>query len=206
MKTRFDDHVRLARGLFSVSSLWLGPKDLLYVRGAGILMPFSQDYIRFDLERIRSLAVAKTRTGLVLNVVYGTVAAIAAIIAGLAWWQAIDASDDDFQVLWGMLAAPASLGFLVSLGLFAVNLALGPTCLFQVHTATRIERLRPVRRLRVAARVMEALGPALAAAQSHPGGAAAPDGIGVAPAGAAGEASTVAASSPEATGQVAMDL
>ncbi|MFN0126344.1 MAG: hypothetical protein ACKV19_06635 [Verrucomicrobiales bacterium] len=168
MKRRFDDYQRLARGVFGVSSLWLGPTDMLYVRGVGVFLPFAEEYIRFELDRIGSLAVVKTRVGLALNIIYGLFFIAAGGIGGSAAWQAYQAAGPEPRVLWSILSIP----FLILAGLAAVllvtNLALGPTCRFQVQTATRIERLRPVRRLRVARRVLDALAPALAAAQNPP--------------------------------------
>lgn len=168
MKRRFDDYRRLARGVFGVSSLWLGPNDMLYVRGVGVFLPFAEEYIRFELDRIGSLAVVKTRVGLVLNVIYGVVFLAAGSIGGSAAWQAYQAAGPEPRVLWSILGVPFLMLAGLAAVLLAVNLALGPTCRFQVQTATRIERLRPVRRLRVARRVLDALAPALAAAQNSP--------------------------------------
>jgi len=168
MKRRFDSYERLARGLFGVSSVWLGPKDLLYVRGTGVLLPFSEEYLRFELERIQSAAVVKTRTGLVLNVVYGGLAMVLGGLGGVALWQAGSAGDE-LAGLFYVLAYPLFVLAAVALVLFLVNLVLGPTCHFQVQTATRLERLRAVRRLRAARRVLAQLIPAVLAAQGGVG-------------------------------------
>jgi len=160
MKKRFDEYTRLARGLFGVSSLWLGPNDLLYVRGTGVLMPFAEEYVRFELGRIRSAAMVNTRTGLVLNIVYGTLALISGVPGAIAVWQLVSGVDDDIEIVLYILATPLLLLAAVAMVLFFINFALGPTCHFQIQTATRIERLRPVRRVRVARRVLARLMPA----------------------------------------------
>lgn len=167
MKRRFDEYDRLARGLFGVSSLWLSPKDVLYVRGTGVLLPFAEDYIRFDLARIQSAAIVKTRTGMVLNLVFGGLALVLGGLGTVALLQALSAGGD-IVVLFYALSFPTLALATVFLVLFLINLALGPTCHFQLQTATRLERVRPVRRLRVARRVLARLTPVLQAAQVGP--------------------------------------
>lgn len=169
MKRRFDDYSRLARGLFGASSLWLGPKDLLSVRGSGVLLPFVEDYCRFELERIQSAAIIKTRTGLVLNLVYGGLALLMASLGGAAIWQGMTGGGTAEPIFYA-LAIPLVLVATVSLVLFIINFALGPTCHFQIQTATRVERIRSVRRLRSARRVLARLTPALLAAQGPASG------------------------------------
>ena len=169
MKRRFDDYDRLARGLFGVSSLWLGPRDVLYVRGTGVLLPFAEEYVRFDLARIQSAAIVKTRTGLVLNLAFGGLALVLGGLGAVSLLQALSAGGD-IVVLYYALAFPTLALAAVFLVLFLVNLALGPTCHFQLQTATRVERLRPVRRLRPARRVLARLTPVLVAAQAEAGG------------------------------------
>jgi hypothetical protein len=165
MKRRFDDYTRLARGLFGVSSLWLGPTHLLSVRGTGVLVPFVQAYRRYELDRIQAVSVVRTRTGLVLNLVYGALVLGFGGVGGAAWWQAV-AVGGRFQELLYAVAVPSLLVGGLGLVLLVINCALGPTCHFQLHTATRIERLRPLRRLRAARRVLAQLTPVLLAAQS----------------------------------------
>lgn len=166
MRRRFDDYERLARGLFGVSSLWLSPRDVLYVRGTGVLLPFAEEYIRFDLTCIQSAAVVKTRTGLVLNLAFGGLALALGSLGTVALLRALSASGD-IVVLYYAVALPALALAAVLLVLFLVNVALGPTCRFQLQTATRLERLRPLRRLRPARRVLARLLPALAQAQAE---------------------------------------
>ena len=153
MKRRFDDYTRLARGLFGASSLWLGPKDILSVRGSGVLLPFVEEYCRFELDRIQSAAVVKTRTGLVLNLIYGGLALLMGGLGGAAVWQGMTGGGTAEPFFYA-LAVPLLLVATVALVLFIINFALGPTCHFQLQTATRVERIRSVRRLRAARRLL----------------------------------------------------
>jgi len=170
MKRRFNDYTRLARGIFGVSSLWLGPRDILYVRGTGVLLAFTEEYIRFELDGIRSVAVVKTYTGRVLNAVYGLLAAVLGIIGGIGLWHLIQEGTDgvaEFALV--VLVAPSLFVAAIATILLLINLALGPTCHFQIQSATRIERVRPVRRLRTARRVLAHLGSAVGSAQAATG-------------------------------------
>jgi len=166
MKRHFDDYTRLARGLFGVSSLWLGPRDLLYVRGSGVLLAYAEQYLRFELDRIQSASVVRTRTGMVLNLLYGSLALVFGGLGGVLLWQA-GGQAGGARVFLQILAGTSAVVSLLGLALLAVNWALGPTCLFQLQTATRIERLRPLRRLRPARRVLAQLSPLLLAAQEN---------------------------------------
>lgn len=173
MKRRFDDYERLARGLFGVSSLWLGPHDLLYVRGTGVLLPFVEEYLRFETSRIQSAAIVRTRTGMVLNLIFGAPAVALGVAGALALRQA-GAAIGDAVFLFYALAVPALGLAAVCLVLLVINLALGPTCRFQIQTATRVAHVRPLRRLRPARRVLAQLAPVLASAQA--GGPEGPQG------------------------------
>jgi hypothetical protein len=167
VKRRFDSYVRLARGIFGVSSVWLGPHDLLYVRGTGVLLPFTEDYVRFELHRIQSVAIMRTKTGMLLNAMYGGLSLVLGGLGGAALWQS--AREGQSEVLSGMLsflAVSLFLGAGLAFLLLVINVALGPTCLFVVQSATRQERLRAVRRVRTARRVLQQMHPVVLAVQS----------------------------------------
>ena len=164
MKRQFDDYTRLARGIFGVSSLWLGPKDILYVRGVGVGVPFVEEYLRFELDRIQSVSFVKTSTGMVLNLIYGTAALVSAGLGGAAVAQAV-ATQGGVQVFLTVLAVPLLLLATVAVALLIINVVLGPTCQFQLQTATKIQRIRPSGRTRTARRVLAQLAPAVLAAQ-----------------------------------------
>jgi hypothetical protein len=165
MKRRFEGYERLARGLFGVSSLWLGPDDLLYVRGTGVLLPFVEEYLRFDPARIQSATIVRTRTGMVLNLAFG-VPALVLVGAGTLVLRQAWASDGDRATVFYALAVPAFGLAAVCLLLLLINLALGPTCRFQIQTAARVTPVRPLGRLRPARRVLARLIPVVAAAQA----------------------------------------
>ena len=71
MKKAFGEYKRLARGAFSCSSLWAGKEHLLYVRGTGFLVPFSEDYQRVRYRDVQATTVARTKGWLVMNLVSG---------------------------------------------------------------------------------------------------------------------------------------
>jgi hypothetical protein len=172
MKTRFDNYRRLARGLFSCSSLWVSESNVLYVCGAGVLLPFAEEYHRFDLRRIQSVSLVRTYTGLVLSVIFivillgfGGVAAVALVNAA--------GSQDLEEFLYYLVGVPSAVLSLLALGLLIVNILLGPTCQFQIQTPARLQRVRSVRRMRVGRRVLAELAPMLTRAQGVSG--ASPD-------------------------------
>lgn len=165
MKREFDGYRRLTRGIFGASSLWLGSHDVLYVRGSGVWLPFNEEYLRFSLTKLQSASLVKTRTGLVLNLVFGFFALITGTSSALLISQALDHIGPE-QAVYVIMAIPSSVLALVFLTLFIVNLALGPTCVLQLQTATRLEKIRAARRLRTARRVLAELAPAITDAQT----------------------------------------
>jgi hypothetical protein len=60
LKAFTDNYQRLARDLFGLSSLWLGKDHLVYVKGTGFLVPFTEEYKRFRLSEIQAVNVART--------------------------------------------------------------------------------------------------------------------------------------------------
>jgi hypothetical protein len=167
MTRRFDDYHRLARGLWSCSSLWLGQANVLYVHGTGVLLPFKEEYHRFDLRRIQAVAVVPTHTGWVLSLIFGFLAFGVGGVGWLALFSAGAASGVE-EVLLQLAGWPAAAVGAIGLVLLVVNLILGPTCRFQIQTATRRQSIRACRRLRVARRALAQLAPALAHAQGAP--------------------------------------
>ena len=43
-----------------MSSLWLGEDHLGYVRGTGLMMPYSEEYKRYRYSDIQAVSIAKT--------------------------------------------------------------------------------------------------------------------------------------------------
>lgn len=163
MKTRFGDYVRLARGFFGCSSVWRGNGHYLYVKGSGFLLPFSEEYYRFEFLKIQSVAATRTSRGTIWSIFCGVGALIfgaltAASIAG------VDGSPSD-PVLY-FLAGVLGISALVCLAVIAVNIVLGPTCVFRIQTAVRSENLRPLSRWRAAREVLSSMQAEIELAQS----------------------------------------
>jgi len=167
MKKQFGPYRRLGRGFFGCSSLWVAETHLLYVKGMGPVLPFSEEYQRYELDRLRGVALVKTKTGLILNCIFGAVLLGCAALAAAAVLAASHFLAERSFFLYFAASAFGAVA-LVSLVLLVVNTALGPTCLFQVQTPVRIERIRALRRYRPARRALTELGPALARLQSTP--------------------------------------
>jgi hypothetical protein len=140
VKSFHENYRRLARDPLGLSSLWLGGDHLVYVKGSGFLMPFSEEYRRFRLSEIQALSVAKTsRIGLGLLFLGGVIggALPASLILLLA------------ESLGGVAAFFVSVFLLIALlaaGLLLRHLVLGPTCLCELQTRLSRERLRPLNR------------------------------------------------------------
>ncbi len=168
MKKAFGPYRRLARGLFSCSSLWLAADHLLYVRGTGVLVPFAETYLRWPLAKVTAITLRPTAAGKWWNAGYGVVAAIflgmALMMVSMIASAGGPGADVAGWVVGCMTAAPGVL----ALVLLGINMALGPTCEFVIHTPGRLDPIRAVRRLRSAERMLAGLAPVLAAAQVQP--------------------------------------
>ena len=130
-------------------TLYLAPDHLLYVSSTG----FSESYRRFYYRDIHSVTVRKTATGLLFNVLSGTLLFLCLVGAlstgGAAGW-----------IGWGISAA-------LCVTLLLINVLRGPTCVCDIHTAVQSRRLYSVNRLRRAARLLAVLRPLLLAAQGQ---------------------------------------
>ena len=152
MKRQFGEYVRIARGLFGCSSLWRGQSHYLYVRGNGFLFPLTEQYFRFEFQKIQSAAATRTHTARWWCLAAGVGAGLSRSLAAAAF-ASIDLSPSDpvFRFFGACLAAAAAGCLLV---IFA-NLLLGPTCVFQIQTAVQRERIRPLRRWKRATAVLQ---------------------------------------------------
>ena len=88
MKRRFGEYVRITRGFFGCSSLWRGDGHYLYVKGMGVVLPFTEEYYRFEFLKIQSIVVTQTGGGMLWSLLCGSCALVsggvaAACIAGL---------------------------------------------------------------------------------------------------------------------------
>lgn len=140
MKAFSDSYRCLAKDTLGLSSLWLGEDDLVYVKGSGFFMPFTEEYKRFRLGEIQSFSVAKgSRTGLTLLYValFLFAASIAGVIAGFS---------ESYRIVTILMLSFFSAGALGALALLVRHLILGPVCVCDVQTRLTKERLRPLRR------------------------------------------------------------
>ncbi len=152
MKKQFGEYQRLARGAFGCSSLWQGGDHLLYVRGSGFLIPFSEEYLRFRYRDIQALVIVGTSGRWVSAILYAIglllFGALSVLILSLM-------KAGEFAPLVVTLLFPFPLAMLFLL-LFVRTLILGQRCIVEVQTSLKKERFRMLTRLPLARRVTEA--------------------------------------------------
>jgi hypothetical protein len=140
VKAFSDKYQPLAKDLFGLSSLWLGEDHLVYVKGSGFLLPFTEEYKRFRLSEIQAVNVAKTsRTGWILLYLFGL------LLASLVVTLILVLADSMSPITVIGLSLGFAFGF-ISLGLLARHLILGPTCICDIQTRLSRERIRPLNR------------------------------------------------------------
>lgn len=140
MKAFTDTYQRLARDLFGLSSLWLGEGHLVYVKGTGFLVPFTEEYKRFRLSEIQAVNVARTsRIGFSLLYLFGL------LLASLVVTLLLVLSETMRPITVVALSFCFAMG-LVSLALLVRHLILGPTCVCDIQTRLSRERIRPLNR------------------------------------------------------------
>ncbi len=180
VKTEFDEYQRIGKGFLGKSSLWMGQDHLLYVKGAGLGLPFREEYRRFRYQDIQAFATLRTSgmwglgtvffIGLLINI---------AIAYGIL---AVRDPDSNFGLIWTLIL-PLPLG-LLSLILLVRNFLLGPRCICNLQTALKTERLEPLSRLRGAEQALNQLGARIHEHQSNLtrlGGSVVPDEVSLAP-------------------------
>ncbi len=153
MKKQFGEYQRLARGVFGCSSLWRGGDHLLYVRGKGFLIPFSEEYLRIRFADIQALVIVGTSGRLLSGILYGLGALLFGGLCGLIMSLR---EPGELGPLVIMLLFPLPL-VLLCLVLFVRTLLLGQRCLVDVQTSLKKERLRMLTRLPVARAVLDSL-------------------------------------------------
>lgn len=143
MKTAFGEYRRLAKSALGFSSLWLGEDHLLYVRGSGFLLPFSEEYKRFRYRDIQSVAMAKTS-----GLAWGAIGYIAGllVVAAIGFAFLFNRPPDDVALLLVTLLGPLPLCVILA-ALLIRHLALGPRCLFELKTALKREPINAISRL-----------------------------------------------------------
>ena len=151
LKLAFENYTRLAKGGLGMSSLWMAPDHLVYVKGTGFLLPFTEEYKRYRYEDIQCLSVARTsRTG------KGLLYLAAALFAwGLAAIILAVNNGEDFSYTSVVFVSIFTIAGLASIGLLLRHWILGPTCICDIQTSVSRERLRPLSRLHQAKQAIE---------------------------------------------------
>lgn len=155
-------------------SLWLGKDHVLCVQN----QHFRESYKRFYFQDIQAIILRKTRTGMIWNIVWGSLMlafAVTVIVAGPS-------------LGFGILVC----GYVILLisPFLVINWMRGPTCVCHFQTAVQTEEIPSLNRLRKARRIIARLRPLIEAVQGRltPEGMAA--GIRVDPAAAVAVPST----------------
>ena len=162
LKSSFDNYTRLAKGLFGMSSLWLGQDHLVYAKGRGFLLPFSEEYRRYRYGDIQAFSLVKTsRLALGLLYSFGL-----SLVVGVLVLLAIFGRGDSFGPAIAVTAIVFSLVGLTLLALLLRHLILGPTCLCDIQTSLSQERIRPLARYHRARQIIDEIGVKIDRAQS----------------------------------------
>jgi hypothetical protein len=143
--TRIAGGSRSGRLSFSAHSLWRGIDHLLLVERDA----FYENYKRFHFADIESITIRQTKAHQVYSI-------ICIVLIVFFTWIAVVSSGFGryFSEFWiAFFAIP-----------LIVNLTLGPTCVTQLSTAVQREEL-PLRRVRKAQQLLEAIKTAVAATQ-----------------------------------------
>ncbi|MBM3876692.1 MAG: hypothetical protein FJ386_08250 [Verrucomicrobia bacterium] len=127
------------RDITGRGTYWLADDHLLVVREEG----FHERYRRFYLRDIHALVISHTRTGMVINIVLGAVAAFCVFGA---------LTSTPFALISFLLVVAAIAALFL-----AINVLLGPTCECVMRTAVQTERLPGIGRLRGARKLSAAL-------------------------------------------------
>jgi len=153
MKKQFGEYQRLARGVFGCSSLWRGEDHLLYIRGSGFLIPFTEEYLRIRYRDIQALVVVGTSGRLLSGILYGIGAllfgGVGALIMSLR-----EPGELGPLVLTLLIPFPITMLFLL---FFVRTLVLGQRCIVEVQTSLKKESFRMLTRLSFARRVLDSL-------------------------------------------------
>lgn len=145
MRKSFDDYTMLHNGRHK-GSLWLGADHLLIIEKMSLFGTLRESYRRIDYDRIQAVLVARTRASLYTSIALGVFVAILGL-AGFGAWKS-----DMIPLLWiyGVM-------LMLALVILAFHLSRGPSAALIVRTAVRPWKLAPVRLLRDAEKVSEAL-------------------------------------------------
>jgi len=126
--------------------LYLAADHLLLVASTG----FTESYKRFFFRDIQSIRLKRTSPGMIVSGVLGFFIAVFGLIGASVGGVA--------QIVMFSIAG-------LILGLMALNIALGPTCVCEIQTAVQTRRIPPLGRLRRARKVIAQIKPLIESAQ-----------------------------------------
>lgn len=150
-----------------MSSLWQGDDHLVYVKGSGFLIPFSEEYRRFRYKDIQSLTLTKTNR-LLFSLLHLTgFLVFAGLIAIVIAVSGLDEIGVGMMILLSILLAGAILFLL----LFLRHLILGPTCRCYLQTNLKRELIKPLNRLHTANQAIGRMSPGIQETQQDLEGA-----------------------------------
>ena len=152
-KDTFESYSLLARSRAGMASLWRGADHLLYVRGSGFLLPFTEEYKRYRFEDIQSVSIAKRSRwakGLLWGMGFAFSGLILALILGLS-------DRESFGVGTAIFVSLFALSALAFLSALIRHLVLGPPCFCDIQTSLSRDRLRPLDRYHLSREIFEKL-------------------------------------------------
>ncbi len=127
-----------------MSSLWMGEDHLVYVKGSGFLLNFTEQYRRFRYRDIQSFTVTPTgRLGGIVLYLLGFL--VFASPMGVIVFRRIGTETLGLGSLIALCFLAA--GAIIFFGLLTRHWLLGPSCICDLKTNLKQERLAPLNRL-----------------------------------------------------------
>ena len=140
----------------------MGEDHLVYVRGSGFLLPFTEQYRRFRYEDIQYIAISpSSRTAMTLLWLFGLLLFGGATAAFVVNQEG--AIEVPGLIFLSLLASGGAVCFLLLLR----HIILGPVCRCDLRTILVRERLAPLNRLQQANQALDLLGDVITAKQKH---------------------------------------
>lgn len=140
----------------------MGEDYLVYVKGTGFILNFTEHYRRFRYQDIQALSVTRTSRGGKITLHLSGLLVCAGSI-GLI----INGAEGGLSTLLLVTLSIFSAGTILFLCLFLRNLMLGPTCFCDLRTNLKTERIVPLNRLHLANQAIDVLGEVIGEKQKH---------------------------------------
>lgn len=141
LKAFLENYTRLAKNPVGMSSLWRGDDHLVYVRGTGFLLPFTEEYKRYRFQDIQAISIAK-RSRVGKSILFGMGMILCAIPVILILLLTAESPGG----VAAFFLSAFSLCFLLLTSLLVRHLVLGPVCTCDIQTALSRDRIRPLNR------------------------------------------------------------